>query len=112
MRGEGLVGGGMKGPGALRGTWPSGLRALFWASAAGLVIEAAQFYLFGIVNGELGPPPSLQGMSVLVGLVLGIVMVASGYWAKRRPFVPGPAVGIWVEPPSHPHRRVQRQPQP
>jgi len=60
---------------------------MVWASAAGLVVEAAQFYLFGIVHGELGPPPSLQGMSVLVGLVLGIVMVATGFCAKRRPFV-------------------------
>ena len=60
---------------------------MFWASVVGLVVEAAQFYLFGILRGELGPPPSLQGMSVLVGLVLGIVMVANGFWANRRAFV-------------------------
>jgi len=50
-------------------------------------VEASQFYLFGIVGGELGPRPSLQGMSALVGLVLGMVMVASGVWARRRAFV-------------------------
>lgn len=87
MRGEGLVDGGLKGKGPPGASWPSGLRALLWASAVGLVIEAAQLYVFGIVRGELGPPPSLQGMSALVGLVLGIVIVATGFWAKRRAFV-------------------------
>jgi hypothetical protein len=60
---------------------------LFWASVVGLAVESVQFYLFGILRGELAPPPSLQGMSVLVGLTLGIVMVANGVWAKRRAFV-------------------------
>jgi len=73
--------------GSLRRSWPRGLRVLFWASSVGLAIEAAQFYLFGIVEGGLGPPPSLQGMSALVGLALGIVIVATGFWARRRAFV-------------------------
>ncbi len=77
----------MREKGSLRRSWPRGLRALFWASAAGLTIEAAQFYVFGIVQDGLGSPPSLQAMSALVGLLLGIVIVATGFWAMRRAFV-------------------------
>jgi hypothetical protein len=60
---------------------------LFWASGVGLVIEAAQLYWFGIRQGELGPPPSLQSMSALVGFTLGAVIVGAGFWAKRRALV-------------------------
>jgi hypothetical protein len=60
---------------------------MLWASTLGLVIEAAQLYVFGLVRGELGPRPSLQEISALVGLVLGIVIVATGFLAKRRAFV-------------------------
>lgn len=70
-----------------RRDWPAGLRALFWASGVGLVIETAQLYWFGVKQGELGPPPSLQGMSALVGFALGVVIVASGFWSKRRALV-------------------------
>ena len=51
------------------------------------MIEAVQLYWFGFVQGQLGPPPSLQGMSALVGFTLGVVIVASGFWAKRRALV-------------------------
>ena len=60
---------------------------MFWASGVGLVIEAAQLYWFGLRQGELGPPPSLQGMSALVGFTLGVVIVGAGFWAKRRALV-------------------------
>jgi hypothetical protein len=73
--------------GAPRSGWPAGLRALFLASGVGLVIEIAQLYWFGVVHGELGPPPSLQATSTLVGLVLGAIMVATGLLANRRGFV-------------------------
>jgi hypothetical protein len=84
---EGSVDGRVRPEGSPRGTWPAGLRALFWASGVGLLIEAAQLYWFGIVRGELSPPPSLQGMSALVGFTLGVVIVASGFWSKRRALV-------------------------
>ena len=72
--GKRLVDGGSKEKAPTGASWPSGLRALLWASAVGLVIEAAQLYVFGIVRGELGPPPSLKGMSALGGLVLGLIL--------------------------------------
>jgi hypothetical protein len=70
-----------------RRNWPAGLRALFWASGVGLAIEAAHLYWFGIRQDELGPPPSLQGMSALVAFTLGVVIVGAGVWAKRRALV-------------------------